>query len=84
LVITASWPIATEMGTRLRARDSAALATSVHLVCRPSAEAATIDDWPQVFRELPRRVGDWIERLQAEKVSTLFHHQPGLRPAKDR
>ena len=28
--ITASWPIATEMGSRLRARDSAALATSVH------------------------------------------------------
>ena len=32
--ITGSWPIATEMGTRLRARESAALATSVHLVCR--------------------------------------------------
>ena len=34
-VITASWPIDTEMGTRLRARNSAALASSVHLVCRP-------------------------------------------------
>ncbi len=33
--ITGSWPIATEMGSRLRARDSAALATSVHLICRP-------------------------------------------------
>ena len=32
--ITGSWPIATEMATRLRARDSAALATSVHLICR--------------------------------------------------
>jgi len=30
--ITGSWPISTEMATRLRARDSAALATSVHLV----------------------------------------------------
>lgn len=29
--ITGSWPIATEMGSRLRARESAALATSVHL-----------------------------------------------------
>jgi adenine-specific DNA methylase len=37
--ITGSWPIATEMGTRLRARESAALATSVHLVCRPRPEA---------------------------------------------
>ena len=34
--ITGSWPIATEMTTRLRARDSAALATSVHLICRPA------------------------------------------------
>ena len=34
--ITGSWPIATEMGSRLRARDSAALATSVHLICRPT------------------------------------------------
>ena len=40
-VITASWPIATEMRSRLRARDSAALATSVHLVCRPRPEDAT-------------------------------------------
>lgn len=41
-VITASWPIATELANRLRARDSAALATSVHLVCRPRAEDAPI------------------------------------------
>ena len=33
--ITGSWPIATESANRLRARDSAALATSVHLICRP-------------------------------------------------
>ena len=39
--ITASWPIATEMGSRLRARDSAALATSVHLVCRPRPDERT-------------------------------------------
>jgi putative DNA methylase len=67
-VITGSWPITTEMGTRLRARESAALATSVHLVCRPRPENAPIGDWGEVLRELPNRVGDWIERLQAEGV----------------
>jgi len=66
--ITGSWPIATEMGTRLRARDSAALTTSVHLVCRPRPDDAPVGDWGEVLRELPRRVGDWMERLQAEKV----------------
>ncbi len=33
-VITASWPIHTEMKTRLRAKNSAALASSIYLVCR--------------------------------------------------
>ena len=66
--ITGSWPIATEMGSRLRARDSAALATSVHLVCRPRPEDAPVGDWGEVLRELPNRVGDWMERLQGEGV----------------
>lgn len=66
--ITGSWPIATEMATRLRARESAALATSVHLVCRPRSDDAPVGDWSEVLRELPMRVGDWMERLQAEGV----------------
>jgi adenine-specific DNA methylase len=65
--ITASWPVATESGTRLRAKDSAALATSVHLVCRPR-EGHSIGDWGEVLRELPGRVALWMERLQAEDV----------------
>jgi len=66
-VITGSWPIATESGTRLRARDSAALTTSVHLVCRPRT-GNHVGDWGEVYRELPKRVGDWMERLQSEGV----------------
>lgn len=66
--ITGSWPIATEIASRLRARDSAALATSVHLICRPRPEDASIGDWADVLRELPVRVGDWIERLQGEGI----------------
>ncbi|MEW6301239.1 MAG: DUF1156 domain-containing protein, partial [Thermodesulfobacteriota bacterium] len=66
--ITGSWPIATEMATRLRARESAALATSVHLICRPRPEDAGVGDWADVLRELPKRVGDWMERLQGEGV----------------
>jgi adenine-specific DNA methylase len=66
--ITGSWPIATEMGSRLRARDSAALATSVHLICRPRPEDALVGDWADVLRELPGRVGDWVQRLQREGV----------------
>lgn len=66
--VTASWPIATEMASRARARDNASLATSVHLICRPRPDDAPIGDWADVLRELPRRVGDWMERLQGEGV----------------
>ena len=66
--ITGSWPIATEMGSRLRAMDSAALATSIHLICRPRPEDAPIGEWADVLRELPVRVGDWMQRLEAEGV----------------
>jgi len=66
-VITGSWPIATESSTRPRARDSAALATSVHLVCRPRI-GNEIGDWSDVFRALPGRVADWMERLQGHGV----------------
>lgn len=66
--ITGSWPIATERPGRLRSQDSAALATSVHLICRPRPDDAGIGDWADVLRELPTRVGDWMERLQREGV----------------
>ena len=66
--LTGSWPIATEMASRLRARDSAALATSVHLICRPRPENAPVGDWADVLRELPRRVASWMERLQGEGI----------------
>ena len=66
--ITASWPLATELATRLRARDSAALATSVHLICRPRPDNAGVGDWASVLHELPVRVSQWIKRLQSEGI----------------
>jgi adenine-specific DNA methylase len=66
--VTASWPITTERGSRLRARDSAALAASVHLVLRPRPEEAGVGDWDEVLRELPGRVEEWMDRLQAEGI----------------
>jgi putative DNA methylase len=66
--ITGSWPIATEMSTRLVAKETASLATSIHLICRPRSINSEIGDWTQVSRELPRKVGDWMQRLQSEGV----------------
>lgn len=66
--ITASWPIVTERGSRQNARNTASLAASVHLVCRPRPDDAPVGDWADVLRELPNRVGDWMERLQGEGI----------------
>ena len=59
--------MSTERAGRIRARESAALSASVHIVCRPRSDEA-VGDWGGVLRELPKRVGDWMERLQKEHV----------------
>ena len=66
--ITASWPISTEMATRLRARDSAALATSVHLVCRPRPSDAGSGDWGEVKAAMEKRIREWLPTLQKHGV----------------
>lgn len=73
-IITASWPIDTERPVRQRAQASAALASSVHLVCRPrenpdgSVRSDEIGDWRDVLAELPKRIHEWLPRLATEGV----------------
>lgn len=74
-VVTASWPIDTERASRMRANDSAALQTSVHLIVRPreksdgSIQDDAIGDWRDVLRELPPRIKAWMKRMSAEGVA---------------
>lgn len=65
--VTASWPINTEWEGRMRARNSAALGSSVHLVCRPRI-TTKIGDWRGVLPELPKRIHEWMPRLAEEGV----------------
>jgi len=73
-IVVASWPIDTERQGRLRAMDSAALASSVHLVCRPreapdgSVRMDKIGDWRDVLQELPHRIHEWMPRLAEEGI----------------
>jgi hypothetical protein len=73
-VVTGSWPIDTEREGRVRANSSAALASSVHLVCRPrgaddvSVLGNEIGDWRNVLQELPCRIHEWMPRLAEEGV----------------
>jgi putative DNA methylase len=74
-IITGSWPIDTERPGRLRSQNSAALASSVHLVCRPrenedgSIIQNNIGDWRDVQEELPKRIHEWMPRLAEEGVA---------------
>jgi putative DNA methylase len=65
--ITGSWPIDTEMETRVAAQGQARLASSVHLVCRPRI-GEEIGDWRDVLSELPQRMHEWMPRLASEGV----------------
>jgi adenine-specific DNA methylase len=76
-IITGSWPIDTEMETRIAAQGQARLASSVHLVCRPrqseegsirTVDVGDIGDWRDVLQELPRRIHEWMPRLAQEGV----------------
>lgn len=60
LVVTTSWPFHTERPGRLRAQASAALASSVTLICRKRSSSARRGLWDDVRQEL-REVAD--ERL---------------------
>ncbi|MCS7301722.1 MAG: hypothetical protein NZ556_09250, partial [Fimbriimonadales bacterium] len=59
---TASWPIHTEMKARLLAQESAALASSIYLVCRKRVSAA-VGYWsevrPQVQAQIERRLSQF-------------------------
>ena len=73
-VITASWPIDTEHQNRTQAQGSASLQSSVHLVCRPredvhgSLRVDNVGEWRDVLVELPKRIHEWMPRLQSEGV----------------
>ena len=73
-VVTASWPIDTEMASRVLAQGRSVLASSVHLVCRPrenpdgSLRDDVVGDWRTVLRELPQRIHAWMPRLAKEGV----------------
>lgn len=66
--VTASWPIETERGARMRAKNSAVLASSVFLVCRPRPENAEVGEWRDVLSEMNQKVAVWLRKLEQEGI----------------
>jgi adenine-specific DNA methylase len=68
LVPTASWPIDTEMKARLRAKESAALASSIYFVCRKMERKDT--GWlNDVKEEIKNHVHKKLKNLWEDGVS---------------
>jgi len=68
LVVTASWPIDTEMKARLRAKESAALASSIYFVARKMERKET--GWyNEVKDEIKKHIYQKLERLWQEGIS---------------
>ncbi len=68
LVVTASWPIDTEMKARLRAKESAALASSIYFVCR-KMERKGIGWLNEVKEEIKNHIHKKLKTLWEEGVS---------------
>jgi len=67
--VTEAWPLDTEMGARLRAMDSAALASSIFLVARRREGDATGSYEREVRPDLLRIVRERVERLWGQGVT---------------
>jgi adenine-specific DNA methylase len=62
-IVDGSWPIQTEMSTRMRAKTSAALASSVWLICRKRSDSAKPGWDNQVLEEMRRNIRERLREF---------------------
>jgi len=67
LYLTASWPIHTEMKARLRAKESAALASSIYMVCRKRTENK-IAYYNEIKTQLEARIREKLDQFWNEGI----------------
>ena len=61
-VVTGSWPIHSEMKSRLRAAQSAALASSIYMVCRKTVQEP-LGFWNDIQPQVRQRVEEKLEQF---------------------
>jgi adenine-specific DNA methylase len=80
LYMSASWPIHTEMQGRLRAHDSAALASSIYMVCRKRT-TNEVGEYPQVRKEIEERVRQKLTQFWDEGIRGADFFMSAIGPA---
>jgi len=81
LTVSASWPLHTEMEARLRARETASLASSAWLICRHRSIDAGIGAWKQVREELEQRVKERLDFFLSQGIKGADAFLSAIGPA---
>jgi len=80
LVLTASWPVHTEMRERLRAMESAALASSVYMVCRKRTKQETAY-FNEIRDEIDKRIKEKLTQFWEQGISGADFFVSAIGPA---
>jgi adenine-specific DNA methylase len=67
LYITASWPIHTEMKQRIRAKETASLASSIYMVCRKRKEGKTAY-FNEIKAGIEKRIREKLDQFWEEGI----------------
>lgn len=82
LYLTASWPVHTEMKARLRARDSATLASSIYMVCRKRTEKNTAY-FNEIKPQIEARIKEKLDQFWNEGISGSDFFISAIGPAME-
>jgi putative DNA methylase len=78
--ITATWPMRTELGNRMRAFDSNALASSIVLACRPREVTAPMATRGEFIGSLRLEMEPAVRLLQIENIAPVDLAQSAMGP----
>ncbi len=80
LYATSSWPIHTEQEVRLNAQESAALASSIYMVCRKRT-TNEVGEYPKVRKEIDERVRQKLTQFWDEGIRGADFFMSAIGPA---
>lgn len=80
MYMTGSWPIHTEKEGRLRAQESAALASSIYMVCRKRTKKE-IGEFPRVRTEIEENVRQQLDKFWGEGIRGADFFMSAIGPA---
>ncbi len=78
--ITSTWPMRTELGNRMRATGSNALASSIILACRPRQTSAPMATRGDFIHALRLEIEPAIRLMQAENIAPVDLAQSAIGP----